>query len=97
VETRDHLKNGATLKSQTSKKLKNKTMAKIIQLFGWYSTDKKEQKIIFNADHITTITTAIENNATTTCINIESYNLNIFAPSIYTKLSVDDVIKLIND
>lgn len=72
-------------------------MAKIIQLFGWYSTDKKEQKIIFNADHITTITTAIENNATTTCINIESYNLNIFAPSIYTKLSVDDVIKLIND
>ena len=72
-------------------------MAKIIQLTGWYNTDKKEQRIIFNADHITTITTATENNVATTCINIESYNPNTFAPSIYTKLSVVDVIKLIND
>jgi hypothetical protein len=72
-------------------------MAKIIQLTGWSTTDKKERKIISNADHITTITTALENNATTTCINIESYNPNTFAPSIYTKLSVDDVIKLINN
>lgn len=71
-------------------------MAKIIQLTGWYSTDKKEQKIIFNADHITNITTATENNATVTCINIESYNSHSFAPSIFTKLSVDEVIKLIN-
>lgn len=72
-------------------------MAKIIQLNGWTSTDKKEQKIIFNADHITNITTAKENNATVTCINIESYNPNTFAPSIYTKLSIDEVIKLINE
>ena len=72
-------------------------MAKIIQLNGWYSTDKKEQKIIFNADHITTMTTSTENNATVTCINIESYNPDRFAPSIYTKLSIDAVIKLINE
>ncbi|MBV6462568.1 MAG: hypothetical protein HJHJAOHD_02744 [Flavobacteriales bacterium] len=71
-------------------------MAKIIQLNGWYSTDKKEQKIIFNADHIRTITTTTENNGTVTCINIESYNPDSYAHSILTKLSVDEVIKLIN-
>jgi len=72
-------------------------MAKIIQLNGWYSTDKKEQKIIFNADHISTITTTTENNATVTCINIESYNSDSYAPSILTKMSIDEVIKLINE
>jgi len=71
-------------------------MAKIIQFTGWYSTDKKEQKINLNADHITTITTVTENNTTVTCINIETYSSHAFAP-IHTKLSVDEVIKLINE
>lgn len=71
-------------------------MAKIIQLNGWYSTDKKEQKIIFNADHIRTITTTTKNHATLTCINFERHHPELYAPIILTKLSVDEVIKLIN-
>ncbi|MFP5470485.1 MAG: hypothetical protein ACLGGV_02730 [Bacteroidia bacterium] len=74
-------------------------MAKIIQLMGWFSDDlkKEEHNIYFNTDHITTITTKVDNNMVLTSINIESYNSRTFAPSIITKLNIDEVIKLVNE
>ena len=77
-------------------------MAKIIQFTGWYRSDVnvggeiKERKININADHINTITAATEDNITATRMDMISYHPSLLGNSVFTKLSVEEVIKLIN-
>ena len=67
-------------------------MAKIIQFTGKFIAGNKYEEINLNSDCITTIDRATDKeNQPVTCINITPNN------SIYTKLSVEEVIKLVND
>ena len=66
-------------------------MAKIIKILGWYE-ENKVQLIYQNTDHITTITSKDGYRS----INIESYNSKIYSLSIYTKLSFDEIVALVN-
>lgn len=74
----------------------NKKMAKIISLTGWYHNDKTEQIILFNADYITTIEVKEDNQGIFLVINlpIES-GFNLRNP-IYTRMKLDDLIKMVN-
>jgi hypothetical protein len=71
-------------------------MAKIIQFLGWYAKGQ-EDVITINADYITTIDTETENGNPVTCIRIFNGSETTYAPSIYTKLSIEKIISLVNN
>ena len=67
-------------------------MAKIIQFEGKYLTSDKYEEINLNADCITSIvSTNDRENKNVSCINLNSYN------GIYTKLSIEEIVRLVND
>ena len=67
-------------------------MAKIIQFTGMYIAGDKYEDVNLNADCITTIRkTENKQGEAVTAVNIEPRN------TIYTKLSVAEVTKLINN
>lgn len=73
-------------------------MAKIIQFTGKYIGGiNKYEEIYLNADQITFINKRKDEGQDVTCISLATSSGTIAGVSIYTKLSVEDVIKLIND
>jgi len=71
-------------------------MAKLIQFKGWYFKGK-EGLITVNADYFTTLETETENGKSFTCIRIFNSSETTHAPSIYTELSILEIMKLVNN